>query len=154
MGGITRTHLENAQAKPRLSYFESHVALVKSQLVKTPAEQKQQTQLKAATGALPLPTCSPFSGGCNYIFQCYLNGFPPAPQLFLTAVEQITPKRGNQRLGAGKGLDTHSYFNGPLACRELKTHLTARDRGTIGSAAKREKPVSPEVLSKTLSAQK
>lgn len=42
---------------------------------KTPGRTRQQTQLKAATGALPSPTCSQLSGGSHYIFQRFLNGF-------------------------------------------------------------------------------
>ena len=55
--------------------------------------KKQQTQLTAATGALPSPTCSPVSGGCNYIFQCFLNVrffFPPPSSWLLR-------NRSNQR---------------------------------------------------------
>lgn len=77
---------ENAQAKPS-SLFRKQGLRCEIQLVKkkknSPAEQKQQTESSELPQVLcPSPTCSPLSGGCNYVSQGFQSGsfffFPPS----------------------------------------------------------------------------
>lgn len=133
---------ENAQAKPS-SLFRKQGLRCEIQLVKkkSPAEQKQQTESSEPPQVLcPSPTCSPFSGGCNYVSQGFLSGsffflffFPPPLHFFLSAAEQIKPRRGNQRCELAE-LETRTAVL--MGRSHAESHERARER-TGSSASQR-----------------
>lgn len=94
----------------------------------------------------PSPTCSPFSGGCNYVSQGFLSGSffflffsPPTPLLPECCGADQTQER-KPTLRAGRARDTHGCFNGPLACGKPRT--CPRAHGILGE------PTIPDGLSK------